>query len=148
MLESEELVQESWTNVVPAGQRFAELFFGRLVELDPQLGRAMRGVEPREHGRRFVEAVTALVRGDDDGGSAADGAAAGVWSDPRAGVVGEALLWTLDRLLGERLTPAARGAWRELAHRHAARLHAAALGEAVMPRVIPRGSRRLVQIGS
>jgi hypothetical protein len=147
MLESKDLVRESWACVLPAGPRFAEVFFGRLVELDPQLGRALRGVEPREHGRRFVDAVTALLRGL-EGDGAATIAAAGGWLDPRAAVVGEAFLWTLEQLLGERLTPAARNAWRETAHRRAAALHAAALGEAAAPRLVSRGSRRLAQIGS
>jgi hypothetical protein len=145
MLESKDLVRESWACVLPMGPRFAEVFFGRLVEVDPQLGRALRVVEPREHGRRFVDAVTTLLRGLDDGPAVT---AAGSWLDPRAAVVGEAFLWTLERLLGERLTPAARNAWRETVHRRTVAFHAAALGEAAAPRLVSRGSHRLAQIGS
>lgn len=147
MLKSRDLVRESWACVLPVGPRFAEVFFGRLVEVDPQLGRALRNVEPREHGRRFLDAVTVLVRGM-EGDGAASFAAAGGWLDPRAAKVGEAFLWTLEKMLGERLTPAARNAWRETAHRHSPALHGAALGEAAAPRLVSRGSRLLAQIGS
>lgn len=143
MPESKELLQESWARVLADGPAAAELFFARLVELDPQIGRQLRSVEPREHGRRFVEAATALVCG----GRGVEMPAAG-WADPRAELVGQALLWTVARLLGDGFTAEVRRAWREMVERAAAELHAAALGDAGAPRVVPYGARRLVQIGS
>jgi hemoglobin-like flavoprotein len=51
--EQAEIVQSTWRAVLPVGDTFAELFYGRLFALDPQLRRLFRG-DMVEQGRNLT----------------------------------------------------------------------------------------------
>jgi hemoglobin-like flavoprotein len=115
--EQVDLVQKTWRKVQPIGDTAAELFYGKLFSLDPQV-RALFKNDLREQGRnltamisvavhwlarpeKIVIAIQQLGRRH---------AAYGV--QPRHyEVVAVALLWMLESCLGEAFTPEARAAW-------------------------------------
>ena len=111
------LVQTSFAQVAPIAATAADLFYGRLFEIAPQvramfpddlgeqkkklmtmLGTAVAGLN---HLETLVPAVQALGRRH---------AGYGVKAQHYASV-GSALLWTLDKGLGEAFTPAVKDAW-------------------------------------
>jgi hemoglobin-like flavoprotein len=111
------LVQASFQQVLPIADEAAALFYARLFELDPSLralfrddlaaqGRALMGmlrvaVAGLTRLDQIVPAVQALGRRH---------AAYGVTDAHYAAVAG-ALLWTLERGLGDTFTPETRSAW-------------------------------------
>ena len=143
--ESKALVQESWDLLLPSAGAFAEHFFDRLLDLDPQLGRLFRATDMGEQGRRVVRAITTAVRGLDEDSPASSRAA----FVPPAGrpVVTEALLDSLAAVLCERFTPRVCGAWKEFCSGRATELRSVALGDTGTSRVVPL-ARRLIGIGS
>jgi len=142
--ESKALVQESWEHVLPSAGTFADLFFDRLLDLDPQLGRLFRATDMDEQGRRVVRAITTAVRGLGDEWHSSSRSA----FVPPAGrpVVTEALLDSLAGVLREEFTPRVKGAWKEFCSGRATDLRAAALGDTGTSRVVPL-ARRLLGIG-
>lgn len=112
-----ELVQATFRLVQPIAADAARLFYARLFELDPTL-RPLFKHDLSEQGNKLMTALAFVVRGlraphvilpvvRDLGRRHA---AYGVRDDHYA-TVGEALLWTLERGLGETFTPEVRGAW-------------------------------------
>ncbi len=113
------LVRDTWQRVVPIKEQAAELFYGKLFELDPSL-RALFKADMSEQRRKLVAMLNAAVQGL----SQLDAllptvselgrrhGAYGVQNEHYR-TVGEALLWTLQQGLGEAFTPAARAAWAE-----------------------------------
>lgn len=110
-------VQHTVALVLPQGERLAALFYARLFALDPGARALFRG-DLAAQGRKFMEMLD-VVAGDPSrlgelgpalrrlGERHADyGVRAGQYE-----VVGEALLWALERALGREFTPAARRAW-------------------------------------
>jgi hemoglobin-like flavoprotein len=115
--EQVELVQQTWRKVQPIGDTAAELFYGKLFSLDPEV-RALFRNDLREQGRnltamisvavhwlarpeKIVIAIQQLGRRH---------AAYGV--QPRHyETVAVALLWMLESCLGEAFTPEAKAAW-------------------------------------
>jgi hemoglobin-like flavoprotein len=113
-------VQRSWRAVLPVGDTAAELFYGKLFSLDPST-RSLFHEDMREQGRnltamisvavgslsrpeRIVVAVQQLGRRH---------AAYGV--QPRHyEVVGVALIWMLEQVLGDAFTPPVREAWTQV----------------------------------
>jgi hemoglobin-like flavoprotein len=110
-------VQESFALVAPIADTAAELFYGRLFELDPSLRRLFHG-DMREQGRRLMQMITVAVRGLDRLESIVPAVRAlgrrhamyGV-TDEHFETVGAALLWTLDQGLGSAYTPEVADAW-------------------------------------
>ncbi len=111
------LVQDSFENVVPIADVAAELFYTRLFELEPSLQPLFSG-DMRQQGAKLMTAMAMVVNGLDklerilpviqDLGRrhVAYGA------QPRHyEIVGEALLWTLERGLGDGFTDEVREAW-------------------------------------
>ena len=111
------LVQTSFANVVPIAATAADLFYGRLFEIAPDvrrlfpddmteqkkklmamLGTAVGGLTRLD---RLVPAVRAL--GERHAGYGVTAA--------QFAPVGAALLWTLEQGLGEAFTPEVRQAW-------------------------------------
>ena len=113
------LVQDSFKHVVPIKDTAAELFYGRLFELDPTLRPLFRGEMKAQH-RKLMDMLAAAVNGLSNppeiiGAVQALGARHvhyGV-QDSHYATVGSALLWTLEQGLGAAFTPEVRGAWTE-----------------------------------
>jgi hemoglobin-like flavoprotein len=111
------LVQESFAIVAPIADDAAALFYRRLFELDPSLGRMFRG-DMSEQRRKLMQMLTAAVKGLDrldqlvpvvqDLGRRH--ATYGV-EDRHYDTVGAALLWTLEKGLGKAFTPETKEAW-------------------------------------
>jgi len=111
------LVQESVAAVVPIADDAAVLFYRRLFELDPSLERMFRG-DMTEQRRKLMQMLTAAVKGLDrldklvpvveDLGRRHAGY--GV-ADAHYDTVGAALLWTLEKGLGNAFTAEVKDAW-------------------------------------
>ncbi len=114
-------VQQSWTRVQPMGAGAAELFYERLFEIAPRLQHHFAGSDMRRQHVALMEALTfavssleephRLVPLLEDLGRRHHGY--GVCRQDYQDV-GAALLWTLERGLGARWTPALRQAWVEV----------------------------------
>ena len=63
-LNENNLVLRSFAQVMPIAQTAAELFYGRLFELDPTLRPMFRG-DMREHGRKLMQMMAVAVHGLD-----------------------------------------------------------------------------------
>jgi hemoglobin-like flavoprotein len=113
------LVQSTWAKVVPIKDTAAELFYGKLFELDPSL-RSLFKSDIREQGRKLMVMIGTAVGGlnnlgalvpavKDLGRRHADyGVKAGDYN-----TVATALLWTLEKGLGDAFTPQVKEAWTE-----------------------------------
>ena len=111
------LVQDSFTLVAPIADTAAQLFYGRLFELDPSL-RHMFKSDMKEQGRKLMQMLSVAVHALNnlDGITSAVQALGqrhvgyGVTMEHYA-IVGEALIWTLEQGLGEAFTPEVKAAW-------------------------------------
>jgi hemoglobin-like flavoprotein len=112
-----ELVQRTWRAVLPVGDTAAELFYGKLFSLDPEVRKLFKN-DMVDQGRNLTAMISVAV---------------GALSKPErirlavrqlgerhAGygverrhfeLVGTALIWTLEKCLGEAFTPPAKAAW-------------------------------------
>ncbi|HJU82684.1 MAG TPA: globin family protein [Holophagaceae bacterium] len=112
-----ELVQSTWTQVMPIRDAAASLFYEALFERDPSL-RHLFPADLEAQKRKLMAAVSAAVVGlnhlDQLAPTLRDmGRAHATYGvqDHHYGTVGAALLWTLERGLGERWSPEAAEAW-------------------------------------
>jgi hemoglobin-like flavoprotein len=115
-----DLVQATWRHVTPISDQAADLFYGRLFELDPALrsmfpdnlatqkrklmamiGRAVAAL-------RDLEALVPTVRA-----LGVNHAGYGV-RDEHYATVAQALLWTLERGLGDAWNDEVRAAWTDV----------------------------------
>lgn len=111
------LVQTSWQKVVPIKEKAAELFYGKLFELDPALKPMFRG-DMAEQGRKLTAMLNTVVVKLDNLGEIVPAVqdlgkrhvAYGV-DDAHYDTVGAALLWTLGAGLGDAFTPEVKEAW-------------------------------------
>jgi len=117
--EQVQLGQQSWEKVVPISEDAAELFYGRLFELDPSLRRMFSG-DIKEQGRKLMKIITMVVRGL----QRFEQLKTHVWQLGRRHsvydvkpehyqTVATALLWTLEQGLGPAFTPQVKDAWVE-----------------------------------
>jgi nitric oxide dioxygenase len=112
-----ELVQQSWTSVWRIADTAAQLFYNRLFEIDPSLRKLFKR-DLEQQGRQLMRMIDvavsslsrleALVPKVEALGRRHAGY--GV-TDAHYGTVAEALLWTLERGLGEAFVPEVREAW-------------------------------------
>ncbi|HEY5598095.1 MAG TPA: methyl-accepting chemotaxis protein [Kiloniellales bacterium] len=133
------LVQDSFAAVEPIAEAAAELFYGRLFELDPSLEPLFKG-DMKEQGRKLMAMIKIAVRGLDsldklvpavqDLGRRHTGY--GV-EDEHYNTVGMALLWTLEQGLKEAFTPDVKAAWATVYSVLAETMKAAALPAAAAP---------------
>jgi hemoglobin-like flavoprotein len=103
--------------VVPIADKAAELFYGKLFEMDPPVERLFKG-DMKEQGAKLMKTITVAVNSLDrmdqlipivqDLGRRHVGY--GVKAEHYA-TVGGALLWTLEKGLGEAFTPEVKEAW-------------------------------------
>ena len=111
------LVQQSFARVAPISEQAAELFYGRLFEVAPAV-RAMFPADLTEQRRKLMATLAVVVNGLGDLGSVLPAASAlakrhvGYGAKPEHyPVVGGALLWTLQKGLGDAWTSDVAAAW-------------------------------------
>ena len=115
--QQKELVKKTWVMVVPIADTAAELFYGRLFELEPEY-KAMFKNDMTEQGKKLMKTINIAVEALDEldplipvlKKMGADHAGYGV-KDRDYNVVGAALLWTLEKGLGEAFTDEVKNAW-------------------------------------
>lgn len=111
------LVKSSWEKVVPISDKAAELFYGKLFELDPSLKSLFKG-DMAEQGKKLMKMVNTAVNGLDRLNDIVPAVQQlgirhiqyGV-KDEHYDTVGAALLWTLGAGLGELFTEEVEQAW-------------------------------------
>lgn len=115
-----EWLQRSWARVVPIAPEAAKLFYARLFELDPGLRSLFRGDAGVQH-RALIAALDQAVNALEDPGVLAPVLSelgrrhAGYGVVPaHFDVVGAALIWTLERGLGDAFVVPVREAWEAL----------------------------------
>lgn len=111
------LVQDSFAKVAPLGDAVAEIFYGELFAIDPSLKSMFKG-DMKQQGRKLLTALTMVVRGLDKPETIVPAAEKLAIKHLDYGVtyrhytlVGNALLRTLKKGLGEDFTPETRKAW-------------------------------------
>ena len=116
--EQKVLVQESWEKVVPIAETAAELFYGKLFELDPSVKPMFANSDMKEQGKKLMTMIGVAVKGLDTLGELVPAVQALGKSHVNYGVkaehydtVGAALLDTLSKGLGEAFTPETEEAW-------------------------------------
>lgn len=116
--EQKRLVQDSWSDLLPDQERVAQLFYERLFDMHPEVRTYFRG-DIREQGSKLMVMMNTAVRGLDNlqalteplkhSGKMHRGY--GVNTDDYA-KVGDALLWTLEQVLGDAFDNDLRQAWQ------------------------------------
>lgn len=111
------LVQESFAKVAPISDMAAMLFYDRLFEVAPSV-KAMFPADMTEQRRKLMATLAAVVNGLGNLESVLPAASALAKRHVRYGarpahypVVGGALLWTLEKGLGDAWTPEVADAW-------------------------------------
>ncbi|WP_088347544.1 MULTISPECIES: globin family protein [Rhodomicrobium] len=111
------LIQSSFAQVKPISDQAAALFYGRLFEIAPEVKPLFQS-DMTEQGRKLMGTLGYVVGGLSDLVTILPAASAlakkhvgyGVQPD-HYGPVGEALLWTLEKGLGDQWTPDTATAW-------------------------------------
>jgi len=113
------LVQTSWQKVVPIKEKAAELFYGKLFELDPSLKPYFKG-NMAEQGRKLMAMINTAVNSLNDLGKIVPAVQdlgkrhVGYGVKPaHYDTVATALLWTLGAGLGDAFTDEVKGAWTQ-----------------------------------
>ena len=113
------LVKESWEQVKPISETAAELFYGRLFELDPSLKPLFKTDDMKEQGKKLMATIGVAVGSLDrleeilPTVQALGSKHAHQYNVPDSSyeTVGQALLWTLEKGLGDVFTDDTREAW-------------------------------------
>jgi hemoglobin-like flavoprotein len=112
-----ELVQLSFAKVAPIADSAAELFYGRLFEIAPEVRPLFKG-DIREQGRKLMATLGIVVKGLSNLDAVLPAAKSLALKHVSYGVkpdhyqpVGEALIWTLEKGLGDDFTSETRDAW-------------------------------------
>ena len=115
--EQKQLVKDSWAKVLPIQETAAELFYGRLFEVYPEVKPYFKG-DMKEQGRKLMAMLNTAVNGLDNlevligplknmgKGHKAYGVKAEDYNK-----VGDAFLWTLGQGLGDAFTDDVKEAW-------------------------------------
>ena len=113
------LVQESFAKVAPISEQAAVIFYDRLFELAPQV-RAMFPNDMTEQRKKLMATLAVVVNGLTNLEAVLPAASALAKRHVAYGarpahypVVGGALLWTLEKGLGEAWTPELATAWTD-----------------------------------
>lgn len=115
------LVQKTWKMAASNAEAVAQLFYQRLFTLDPAIERLFAGSNMAAQRGKLVQALRLAVEGLDD----LDGLVPVIEDLGRRHVgygvkashydtVGAALLWTLERGLGQAWTAETKAAWTEV----------------------------------
>jgi hemoglobin-like flavoprotein len=112
------LVQNSFSKVVPIADRAAVIFYDRLFEVAPAV-KAMFPADMTEQRKKLMATLAVVVNGLSNLESILPAASALATRHVSYGarpehypVVGGALLWTLEKGLGEAWTPEIAAAWK------------------------------------
>lgn len=112
-----QLIQSSFKQVLPIADAAAEIFYAKLFEYDPALKKLFRG-DLKKQGQMLMSTLKAAVDGLDDVPALAKVLQALAKRHLDYGVkvddytpVGNALLFTLHKGLGDGFTPEVRQAW-------------------------------------
>jgi nitric oxide dioxygenase len=112
-----ELVQQSFAKVAPISETAAVLFYDRLFEIAPPV-RAMFPADMTEQRKKLMATLAVVVNGLGNLESVLPAASALATRHVSYGakaehypVVGAALLWTLEKGLGDAWTPDVAAAW-------------------------------------
>lgn len=115
--EQVKLVQDSFSKVAPIAPQAADLFYGRLFEVAPQV-RSLFPDDLSEQKKKLMGMLAVVVNGLDKLDTILPAASALAKRHVSYGaapehypVVGGALLWTLEKGLGEAWTPELADAW-------------------------------------
>ncbi|GAB4401727.1 MAG: globin family protein [Anaerolineales bacterium] len=119
-LEQKKLVQESWEKVVPIADTAADLFYSRLFEIDPELKILFKHSDMKEQKVKLLQMLGLAVRSLDNLDQLIPAVenlgrrhvGYGV-KDSHYDTVGDALLWALEKGLGEDFTPEVLDAWTQ-----------------------------------
>lgn len=111
------LVQASFTKVAPIVDVAAGLFYGRLFEIAPEVQPMFKG-DIGEQGRKLMATLGTVVKGLGNIETILPAAKMLAVKHVSYGVkpehyvpVGDALIWTLEKGLGDDFTPETRQAW-------------------------------------
>ncbi|WP_020533455.1 globin family protein [Flexithrix dorotheae] len=114
------MVQASFAKVEPIADQAAEIFYGKLFELDPSLQPLFKS-DIKSQGRKLMTMIKAAVAGLDDLGTLVPvvqnlGKRHVGYGVPESSykTVGEALIFTLGAGLGEDFTEEVKAAWVEV----------------------------------
>lgn len=115
--EQAKLIKDSWAQVLPISDKAAELFYGKLFELDPSVKPLFKG-DMAEQGKKLMMMINTAVNGLDRLDEIVPAVqqlgvrhtAYGV-KDEHYDTVGAALLWTLETGLGDAFTAETKEAW-------------------------------------
>ena len=118
--EQKELVKGSWEKVLPIADQAAEIFYGKLFALDPDVKPLFAEADMKEQGKKLMQMITTAVRGLDNlealipavqnlGKRHVDYGVKAEHYD----TVGAALLDTLAVGLGDDFTEETKAAWAE-----------------------------------
>jgi len=112
------IVQDTWRQVVPIADHAASLFYDRLFEIDPNSRGLFAGVDMESQGKKLAQALAAVVDALEQIETLVPKLRSlgrrhvgyGV-TDADYDTVGAALLWTLEKGLGDAWTDEAKAAW-------------------------------------
>lgn len=114
------MVQASFAKVEPIADQAAEIFYGKLFELDPSLQPLFKS-DIKSQGRKLMTMIKAAVAGLDDLGTLVPvvqnlGKRHVGYGVPESSykTVGEALIFTLGAGLGDDFTEEVKAAWVEV----------------------------------
>ena|SRR5215472_6794798 len=118
--EQKSVVKATWQRVVPIADTAAELFYDRLFELDPQLRSLFVGVDLASQRKKLVQALTTVVEAINHIEDLVPvirqlgqrHRSYGV-KDNHYEIVGAALIWTLEKGLGDSWNAQTAAAWTE-----------------------------------
>ena len=112
-----DLVQSSFAKVAPIAETAADLFYGRLFEIAPEVKSLFRG-DMKEQGRKLMTTLGVVVNNLKNPDVIVPAAKALAVKHIAYGVTaahyapaGAALIWTLEQGLGDDFTPVTRDAW-------------------------------------
>ncbi len=111
------LIGSSWDKVLPIQEKAAELFYGKLFEIDPALKPLFKG-DMTEQGKKLFTMLDTVVKSLDNLEAVVPAAQASGKRHAGYGVkdkdydtVAEAFLWTMGQGLGDDFTDEVKEAW-------------------------------------
>ena len=111
-------IRRTWALAAENGTAVAELFYARLFDMDPELAPLFAGTDMAAQHDKLLQALGSVVAAADDLGAAVPSLRDLGARHVRYGAqpahyetVGAALLWTLERGLGDAFRPETKAAW-------------------------------------